>query len=162
MKPTSDQQRKARGLLLLNKMLSPILKPTLAKRGIAEATILLDWTKIVGGEIASLSYPEKVTYFPGKKSKGTLLLNVDPSAALQLQYALDLIIDRINGYYGYKAISRIKLQQQPFSVRSTSPFSFSRKKGISASDDIAMKGIHDPELREALLKLARVLPPKVL
>lgn len=162
MKQASDQQRKARGLLILNKMLHPILKPTLSKRGLAEATILLDWNKIVEDEIAALSYPEKVMYSPGKKSKGTLLLNVDPSAALQLQYSLDLIIDRINGYYGYEAISRIKLLQQPLPSKSFSTSSSSRKKDLNPFDEISLEGIHDPELKEALINLAKTLPPKVL
>ncbi len=161
-KQSWDQQRKARGLLVLNKMLTPVLKPALFKRGLAEATLLLDWAQIVGEELASATYPEKVSYSPWKKTKGTLHLIVDPSSVLELQYALDLILDRINSHYGYEAVSRIKLRQHPIEAFLPSPRVSSSKRTVSAADEDLLKGIGDQGLQEALRKLALALPSKDL
>jgi len=161
-KQSRDQQRKARGLLILNTMLPPVLKPALSKRGLAEATILLDWAKIVGEEMASTSYPEKVSYPIGKKNKGTLLLNVDPSSILDFQYALDLILDRINAHYGYEAVSRIKLQQRPIDPFLSSSRLPSPKRAKLPLDEDLLNSIEDRDLQEALRKLALSLTPKDL
>jgi hypothetical protein len=41
------------------------------------------------------------------------VLKVDPARALDAQYACAQIIDRINAYFGYRAICEIRLIQAP-------------------------------------------------
>ena len=42
----------------------------------------------------------------------TLHVNVTPAAALEFQHFQDKIIEKINSYFGYKAIKGIKIHQQ--------------------------------------------------
>ena len=41
------------------------------------------------------------------------MLRVEPARALDIQYKSRLLIDRINAYFGYRAVAEIRLIQMP-------------------------------------------------
>lgn len=96
------------------------------KFGFAAAAVLTDWREIVGPEIAACTAPERLRWPkpsdgeaatpPGPRSGATLLLRVEPSRALDVQYKTVQIIERINAYFGYRAITDIRLIQAPLAV----------------------------------------------
>jgi hypothetical protein len=96
------------------------------KFGFAAAAVLTDWREIVGPEIAACTAPERLRWPkptggdaatpPGPRSGATLLLRVEPARALDVQYKTVQIVERINAYFGYRAITDIRLIQAPLSV----------------------------------------------
>ena len=75
-----------------------------------EVKLFLNWKDIVGNDIANMARPSRVVFVDGKS--GVLYLSVKNSGhAMFLQYAITGIIDRISVYFGFKAISSIKIHQ---------------------------------------------------
>lgn len=94
------------------------------KFGFSTATLLTDWARIVGADLAAFTVPDKLKWPRGPESGGaedddgarraaTLMLRVDPARALDVEYRARQIADRINGYFGYRAVETIRLVQAP-------------------------------------------------
>jgi len=77
------------------------------ERGFASAGVLNNWDAIVGGELARHSMPERLGY------DGTLHLRVDGPLATELKHLEPQILERIAGYFGYRAVTRLRLVNGP-------------------------------------------------
>ncbi len=95
------------------------------KFGFHNAEIMASWETIVGPELARLTRPEAIKWPRGAKVQGeadddgrnagaTLIVATDPAFALDVSYRHKEIIDRINRYFGYRAIGQVKVHQVPF------------------------------------------------
>ena len=99
------------------------------KFGFSAATLLTDWATIVGPALARDTRPERLKWprpqemaadrdDDGAESSAgrpgaTLVLKVDPARALDIEYKRAQILDRINGYFGYRALDEIRIVQEP-------------------------------------------------
>ncbi len=99
--------------------LSNLNKKFLYKFGQLDYIIHSKWSDIVGDYFIQHSEPEKITsIFRSTNEIGEkiydkyLHVNVAPPAALEFQHFQDKIIEKINSYFGYKAINGIKIRQQ--------------------------------------------------
>jgi hypothetical protein len=102
--------------------------PTLTKKafekfGFSTATLLTDWERIVGAEIAGYTVPERLKWprtpqgdyaeEEAARPGATLILRVDPARALDVEYRARQITDRINAYFGYRAVETLRIVQAP-------------------------------------------------
>mgnify|MGYP003670193830 CR=1 len=101
---------------VVNRVVNPIAK----KRGIIHGKIILEWEKIVGPQYASYCAPLKITFRQGYRSYGTLHMKVNPSHALLLSHSKDLVIEKVNTFFGYPAVSALKIMQVPFTSATSS------------------------------------------
>ena len=100
------------GLYSLSSTLLPFAKHILGKKGFVEIDILTNWDKIVGAELAQYSFPQRIDFKRGEKNNGTLCLSVPSGAfALELKHRERFILDKINTYFGYNAVSNLKIIQ---------------------------------------------------
>lgn len=93
------------------------------KFGFHSAEIMSDWPRVAGADLAAFTAPERIKWprghtrldsaERGKPSGATLVLRVDPARALDVQYRTVEILDRINRYFGHRAVSDIKIVQTP-------------------------------------------------
>jgi hypothetical protein len=140
--------------------LPKVTRPALARRGKAFAALATDWTAIVGAELAAATLPERLTA-PAERDAdagGVLTIRVAGGAAMELQHLGPQLIDRINAYLGFRAVTRLKLRQAPLPgrrqlPRETSPPSQADLAVVSA----AVAEIGDPDLRAALTRLGLAL-----
>jgi hypothetical protein len=95
------------------KLLPKLMKPVLKGYGFSEASIILDWAKIVGPELAAHCCPDRLAFQKGKQGQATLYLKVEPAFSLMVEYSHPLILDKINSYFGYQAVSRLQIIQTP-------------------------------------------------
>ncbi len=64
---------------------------------------------MVGRDISDKCYPNTIRM--GKDmSNGTLILNVVHGNELSIEYSKQLIIDKINSFFGYNCVKEIKLK----------------------------------------------------
>ena len=127
--------------------------------GFVQSSVVTRWPEIVGETHARVCAPESIRFPPGEKSDGILQLVVIPAHAPLIQHVIPEIIERVNRFFGYKAVSRVKLRQgavQPphAQERPKAPPSL---KPIPMELGDSLRDIGDPELRTVLESLARSL-----
>ena len=104
----------------IGESLKNINKKISHKLGKIEYTIHINWTQIVGSFFAEHSEPLKISSIQKNtdKDQRTILyflhVNVSPAAAVEFQHFQDKIIEKINSYFGYKAINSLKIKQNFF------------------------------------------------
>ena len=151
--------RRGRGLRRLPDLLSSLLDPAARRRGLAEARLLTEWPTIVGPGLAARCQPIRLGRSTDRMG-GLLVLHVAGAAALELQHSERQILERINGFFGYPAVSRLRLIQAPPSRSSVRPGPPPHRP-VTAADERevseAVQVIRDPGLRTALADLGRAL-----
>lgn len=101
------------GLRALGSLIPGPTKKIFRGRGFAQADIALRWPQIVGDDLARVSLPERITYPEGRTAGATLRIRVVSAFATHLQHLEPLVIERVNTFYGFKAVNRIALVQRP-------------------------------------------------
>jgi len=117
-----SKAKKSSILQPLRQSTGPLLRKSFAKYGFAASDILLNWRAIVGDELAEravphrISWPRSPTSLPapqqghGARKGGTLIVQAeDGPSAVEIQYLELEIVERINVFYGYSAITRLKV-----------------------------------------------------
>lgn len=143
--------------------LTPQIGRTAFRRfGFVQSSVVTRWSEIVGEAHARACMPEAIRFPPGEKSEGILQLVVQPAHAPLIQHVIPEIIERVNRFFGYKAVVKVKLRQGEVKpprdeVRPVSPPSL-RPVPIELGD--SLRDIGDPELRKVLESLARSLGDK--
>lgn len=130
--------------------------------GFVQSSVVTRWPDIVGEAHARACMPEAIRFPPGEKSDGILQLVVLPAHAPLIQHVIPEIIDRVNRFFGYKAVARVKLRQGEVKppqgeARPASPPSL---RPVPMELGESLRDIGDPELRKVLESLARSLGDK--
>jgi hypothetical protein len=126
--------------------------------GFVQSSVVTRWPEIVGPIHARVCAPEAIRFPMGEKSEGTLHLVVVPAHAPLIQHVFPEIIERVNRFFGYNAVVRIKLRQgevkPPVAERPAAPPSL---RPIPLELGESLRDVGDPELRQVLESLARSL-----
>jgi hypothetical protein len=157
--PGPEPLRRGGGLRRMPELLGRLLDPAARRRGLAEARLLTDWAAVVGPHLAARCQPVKLAPDPGGRG-GVLVLHVSGPAALELQHSQPQVIERINGYFGYPAVARLRLIQAPRRA-PVKPRKARPARSLSAAEcaeiDTLVQPIADGALRAALTRLGRAL-----
>ena len=141
----------------LSVLLSDVFSDAFAKQGFAARELVTRWAEIAGPEIAAYSEPLKMQWprpVEGQPQEpATLVLRVEGPMALEIQHSSDVILQRVNRFFGWSAVGRLALRQAPLSRRE-------RPKPARAPDPAAvakiaetLSAVEDEELRVALARL---------
>jgi hypothetical protein len=132
------------------------------KYGFSAASLLTDWAAIVGKDLAGYTAPERLKWprsvairedvEAGAEGRpgATLVLRVDPARALDVEYKGSQIVERINGYFGYRAIAELRIMQAPLARRAVPTSSLQPPPKVAAPE---LDTIADARLRAALERL---------
>lgn len=159
----TSRDRRQGGLRALGGSLGTVTKRAFARRGLTGADIARQWPAIVGSELAAQCRPRQLRFAKaGEAVDGRLTLRVAPAWALQLQHLEPLVLERINGFFGYRAVGRLVLQQGPLpALRRPAEGGPRPVPAAPAPLDHALAAklstVTDPELRAALEGLGRSL-----
>ena len=155
----TQQIRRGGGLRRLPDLITRVLEPAARRRGLAEAKLPSEWPTIVGPALAARCHPMRLSRRTDRPG-GILLLHVAGAAALELQHSEPQILERINGFFGFDAVSGLRLIQAPLPRSSPRPVA-PVKRSVSDAQEIelaqAVRDIRDPDLRAALQGLGRTL-----
>ncbi len=123
--------------------------------------LLAAWPEIVTSVLADKTRPEKINW-PRRANEddpfrpATLVVAADAMAALHVQHQSGEIIQRVNAFFGFRAIERLQLVQKPVSGDKPAP---PRRRSLSGQEEAQLEklaaGIEDEELRQSLLRLGR-------
>jgi hypothetical protein len=148
------------------------LDPVARARGFATTAILSEWPVIVGAELARFTMPDKVVWpkrreeaeeaspHRGRRDEGAILvLRVEGPRAIEVQHRAGQILERVNSYFGYRAVAEMRILQAPVTrkaVRSPAAVPPIDPDALPASADIEDRG-----LRAALLRLGSAMRAKL-
>lgn len=142
----------------LDKHFRHLTKQAFSRYGFAYADVLAQWSAIVGDEHGRVSAPERIRWPRAaaadgetRKAGGTMILRVAEGRALEFQHLVPKIIERINGFYGYEAVTAVKIVQG-----TVAPPQREGPRLPEAADEAVIaqvSAIEDDQLRAALLRL---------
>lgn len=156
-KPRRYERPRGGGPRAISELMPEIGRTAFRKFGFVQSSVVTRWSEIVGPAHARVCSPESIRFPPGEKSEGILQLVVVPAHAPIISHVIPEIIERVNRFFGYKAVTRVKLRQgevqQPAATeRPSAPPSL---KPIPVELGESLRDIGDPELRAVLESLAR-------
>lgn len=141
------------------------MRAAAAKRGIAEMRLISCWPEIVGPRLARLSRPERVRHNRGGHALGgVLIIAVSGPRASEVELEIPQIIERVNAFYGYRAVVDVKLTQAAVGPIDSLAGRTRPERGKQAlPEDLAPEkrdalenltaGVGDDALRDALTRL---------
>jgi hypothetical protein len=91
--------------------LPAVLQQPLWGKGFAHLEIITHWPELVGAGMAKLCRPLKITFPHNSQAHGTLHLEASAAAAMEMPYIQPQLLEKINRYYGYAAITRVQVKQ---------------------------------------------------
>ncbi len=143
-----------------------------SKFGKIEFIIHSKWPDIVGSYFKIYSEPKNITRLPDYENdlgetiyKSHLNVNVAPAAALEFQHFKDTIIEKINSYFGYKAINDLRIQQnylpkdEDFNKNKSKMMPVSLEESELISNEI--ESLQNNELKDSLMKLGKNIVKEV-
>jgi hypothetical protein len=112
---------KPRPARMLADVAKSFLAESFAKQGFTATELVTRWREIGGPEIAAHSEPLKIRWHrtpDGEPAEpATLVLRVEGPAAIEIQHLSNVIIERVNRFFGWQAVGQIALRQAPLTRR---------------------------------------------
>src|SRR6516225_10751176 len=145
----------------LSVLLSDVFKDAYAKQGFAARELVTRWAEIAGPEIAAHSEPIKMQWprpVEGQPQEpATLVLKVEGPMALEIQHSSDVILERVNRFFGWSAVGRLALRQAPLSRRNRPVRPGPPDPKAVAKVAESLSEIEDEELKTALARLGAAI-----
>jgi hypothetical protein len=138
-----------------------LIDPILAKRAGINTLLLGSWDEIAGEQFAGCSRPERIRWprqdgpdeTGGGFSPGLLTIACEGSRALFLMHQEAELLSRLNSFFGFRAISQIRIVQKAIRIPTRKP----KVRPLDAREKNRLAGmlaeVEDPKLREALERL---------
>ena len=140
------------GLRPFSSSIPKTLKKYLKKGGYNYSNIVDNWTTIVNKKISDSCYPISIKMRKEMKN-GTLMLNVIHGKELEIEYAKNDIIEKINSFFGYNCISQINLKIIEEKIKFKKNKLPIIKNLSKINNQIA--SVQNPELKKSLTKFLK-------
>lgn len=157
--PKPYSRPRGTGARAIGDLMPEIGRTAFRRFGFVQSSVVTRWPEIVGPTHARVCSPEAIRFPPGEKAEGILQLVVVPAHAPLIQQVIPEIIERVNRFFGYRAVARVKLRQgavtPPAADKPAKPPPSLKPIPLELGD--SLRDIGDPELRTVLESLARSL-----
>ena len=145
----------------LSQLVGKTIADAFARQGFASTGLVTHWDEIVGAEISAHAEPLRMNW-PRKVHEddpepATLILRVEGPVALEIQHLSGVIIERVNRFFGFRAVGRIAIRQAPLARRAIKPRPAPPDPAVIARFAEGMPEIVDEKLRNALARLGAVV-----
>jgi hypothetical protein len=145
----------------LSLLLNDVFKEAYAKQGFAARELVTRWAEIAGPEIAAHSEPLKMQWprpVEGQPQEpATLVLRVEGPMALEIQHSADVILERVNRFFGWSAVGKLAFRQAPLSGRRRPARPRPPEAAAVAKVAETLGSIEDEQLRDALARLGAAI-----
>ena len=145
----------------LSVLLSGVFSDVYAKQGFASRELVTRWAEIAGSEVAAHSQPLKIQWprpVEGQPQEpATLVLRVEGPMALEIQHASDVILQRVNRFFGWSAVGRLALRQAPLARRERRARPAAPDAREVAEVEDTLSSVEDADLRAALARLGAAI-----
>ena len=142
-------------------LLNDVFAEAYAKQGFAARELVTRWAQIAGPEIAAHAEPLKMQWprpVEGQPQEpATLVLRVEGPMALEIQHSSDVILQRVNRFFGWSAVGKLALRQAPLSRRDRPKRPRPPEANEVAEVEKTLTSVEDEELRAALARLGAAI-----
>jgi hypothetical protein len=145
----------------LSRTVATIAGQALGRKGLGFGQLMAQWDTIVGPDLAGWTRPAKLSFPRGQQGDATLTVETVGARAVELQHQLPQLIERVNSFFGWAAVSRIKLVQAmpampPLQSQDLRPLSAEETREVAE----VVAHVEDPLLKAALESLGRRITAK--
>ena len=160
-----NKEHTLNGLTGIAQTALPLAQQLLGQHGFTHIELLSSWETIVGKNLAQYSLPQKLVFPKNERSNGCLTIMVPTGAfAMEIKQNETKIITQINTFFGYPAVTKIKILQngnsEDFLIKKK-PINKVKKTVVSAEEESyiteLVKDIERDDLREAVERLGRAV-----
>jgi hypothetical protein len=145
----------------LSVLLSDVFSDAFAKQGFAARELVTRWGEIIGPDLSAYCEPLKMQWprpVEGQRQEpATLVLRVEGPMALEIQHASDVILERVNRFFGWSAVGRLALRQGPLSRKPRPRPSPALDAAEVEKIARTLTSVEDDELRAALARLGAAI-----
>tara|TARA_B000000460_G_scaffold69805_1_gene48079 strand:+ start:1215 stop:1676 length:462 start_codon:yes stop_codon:yes gene_type:complete len=149
------KERKQSYFKKVGKSLPKIIDKNIKERNFVEITLIKQWKEIIGQDIAKYCWPIKIVFSDIKNSNGIIFLKTKRGRSMEIEFKNDEIIEKLNQYFGYKAINKISVVQD-FNIKDSYKKKIIKKK-IKNNHSKVINKIKKNELKIALQNLSKTL-----
>ena len=105
---TKQRNKVIQGLRSFKDTLPKNIKKIIKKKGYIYSETLNNWKYIVGNQLFKVCYPKSFKN-SNKFGLSTLLIMVKRGHEIELEYSKNKIINKMNSYFGYTVVKKLKL-----------------------------------------------------
>lgn len=156
-----------KGNVQIAEVANGLIDPILSRRAGINTLLLASWDEIAGAQFARCSRPERIRWpkqdspneAGGGFAPGLLTIACQGAQALFLMHQEAELNSRVNAFFGFQAISQIRIVQKAIHAPTQTPGSSLRpvKRPLNASEKRRLaemlSGVEDPRMRQALERL---------
>jgi hypothetical protein len=153
--------KKQTGLRKVGLIIEGVTKPVFKAHGFANQKLITYWPQIVGESLARFTIPQKISFPPNQTRSGVLYIGVtNPGLSLEIQAQESRIVEKISTFFGYQAVTRIRINIARFNTKeevleSAPKIALSHQEHKNIMQEI--DSVNDAELKEKLKSLAASL-----
>jgi hypothetical protein len=150
-----------KGSVQIAEIANGLIDPILARRAGINTLLLGSWDEIAGEQFAGCSRPERIRWprqegpdeTGGGFAPGVLTVACEGARALFLMHQEAELISRVNSFFGFQAISQVRIVQKAIHLPTRKPKGAAAGSGGKGRLASMLGEIEDPRLRQALERL---------
>ena len=152
---TKQRFKTIQGLRSFKDTLPKNIKKIIKKKGHIFSESLNNWKYIVGTELFQICFPKSFKN-SNKLGVSTLQIMVKRGHEVDLEYSKKKIIDKMNSFFGYKVVEKLKFisfdhEQQKFSLDNK------QEKGVTNNRyEAKVNNIKNEKIRKSLIELTKI------
>ena len=155
---TKQRNRFIQGLRSFKDTLPKNIKKIIKKKGHIFSETLNNWKYIVGDDLFKVCYPKSFKN-SNKLRAGYLIVMVKRGHEIDMEYSKKQIVDKINSYFGYSVVEKLKLVSFDDSQTNFKKF----KNSHTAANSKYMNKIVDiknDKIKKSLIDLSKLFKKK--
>ena len=150
------KERKQSYFKKIGNSLPKIVDKNIKEKNFLEVSLIKKWREIIGDNIAKFCWPIKIIFSGIKNSNGLVFLKTKRGRSMEIEFKNEEIIEKLNQYFGYKAISKISVVQD-FDIKGAyKEDKIIKKRGKKVQSKVINK-IKKNNIKTALKKLNKTL-----
>ena len=154
-KNNTKQRRKfIQGLRSFKDTLPRNIKRIIIKKGHIYSETLNNWKNIVGNEMFKVCYPKSFKS-SNKINASCLTVMVKRGNEVEIEYSKNKIIDRINSYFGYKVVEKLKLISFDSELNNLKKHELNKKYSTNKKYMNKIIDIKNDKVKKSLIELTK-------
>ena len=135
------------------------IKRIIIKKGHIYSETLNNWKNIVGNEMFRVCYPKSFKS-SNKINASCLTVMVKRGNEVEIEYSKNKIIDRINSYFGYKVVEKLKLISFDSEISNLKKEELSKKYSTNKKYTNKIINIKNDKVKKSLIELSKFFKKK--